>query len=284
MSIAFLGIGRMGAPMSRRLHAAGVDLVVWNRTRGKAAAIGARVAETPAAAAEGAEVVIAMLDTAAATDEVLFTSGAVEALGRGSQVIVMSSLAPSESRRHHDRLASLGLGHLDAPVSGGVEAAQAGTLAIMVGGNVDAFTAVRPVLAHMGRATHVGPPGSGQLAKLANQIIVAGTISVVAEALLFAKAGGADPAAVRDAIRGGFAESRILELHAQRMLARDFAPRGSSRNQLKDLRNVEAEAQAHGLELPTTNVVRALFERLTAMGLDELDHSAALLALEAINA
>ncbi len=280
--VAFLGLGRMGAPMSAALARAGHAVTTWNRTAGKAPP-GLKEAATPADAVARAQVVITMLSDTAATEAVLFSSGVLERLSSGTLVIVMSSLAPAHSRRHYESLAKHGLRALDAPVSGGVEAARAGNLAIMVGGDEGVSADARPFLAAMGHPTYVGPPGSGQLAKLANQIIVAASISAVAEALMLARAGGADPAAVRQAMRGGFADSRILDLHGQRMLDRDFSPRGSCRDQLKDLDHILKEATAAGIQLPVTDVTRALFARLCATGRDGLDHSAAFLALEDLN-
>jgi 2-hydroxy-3-oxopropionate reductase len=290
--IAFLGIGLMGAPMSRRLLAAGHQLAVWNRTRAKAEALaadGARVADTPAQAVAEADFVITMLEHGGVVEEVLFSMGrtqgaddaaipgrvdsAVHGLRPGTLVIDMSSILPEQAQDHARRLAGRGVHMLDAPVSGGTLGAEAGTLAIMAGGLEDDFERARPVLALLGRPVHVGPAGSGQLTKLANQMIVGITIGAVAEALLLAERGGADPAKVRQALRGGFAESRILEVHGQRMVEGDFAKRGSLAIQLKDLRNALHTAQGLGFDAPVTRHLAALYEDAAGHGFADLDQS-----------
>lgn len=287
-TVAVLGTGLMGAPMARRLIGAGFKVNAWNRTRAKAEPLGqdgARVCDTPAEAARDAQMVITMLENGPVVEDVLFGQGTADALGEGALVADMSSAPPSLARDHAARLAERGTAYLDAPVSGGTVGAEAGTLAIMAGGERAAFERAEPVFAAMGRATHVGPAGSGQLAKLANQAIVGITIGAVAEALLLAAAGGADPVAVRAAIRGGFAESRILEVHGQRMLDRDFAPRGHSRTQLKDLNTIVETARELELDLPLSSNVRDRFERMVRdLPWGDTDHAALLLELEEANA
>lgn len=284
-SIAFLGTGLMGAPMARRLLGAGFAVTVWNRDRAKAeplAADGATVADSAAAAVQRADAVVTMLSNGEAVTDVLFERGRVaEAMKAGAVVIDMSSIPPAVARDHAQRLEARRLRHLDAPVSGGTRGAAAGELAIMVGGTEDAFASAAPVFEPMGRALRVGPSGSGQLAKLANQVIVGVTIGAVAEALLLAAAGGADPAAVRDAIRGGFAESRILEEHGRRMIERDFMPGGQVRTHIKDLETALAAAEDAGVSLPLTENARGRFVFVRdAMGGAGYDHSALLLQLE----
>ncbi|MBX5165546.1 MULTISPECIES: NAD(P)-dependent oxidoreductase [unclassified Rhizobium] len=285
--IAFLGTGLMGAPMARRLLGAGFAVAVWNRDPSKAEALagdGAICAETPADAVSGADVVITMLTNAEAVKDVLFNRGAVDAMTSSAVVIDMSSIAPHFARDHSARLSERGIAHVDAPVSGGVVGADAGTLAIMAGGDKDVVDALTDVFAPMGRVTRVGPSGAGQLAKLANQQIVAVTIGAVAEAMMLITAGGGSPAAFRDAIRGGFAESRILELHGKRMVERQFTPGGSSSNQLKDLNAAMETADTLSLTLPLTATVHAEFSEFVANGNGEKDHSALLLHLEEKNA
>ncbi|NYJ12071.1 2-hydroxy-3-oxopropionate reductase [Rhizobium leguminosarum] len=285
--IAFLGTGLMGAPMARRLLGAGFAVSVWNRDRSKAEALaqdGAICAETPADAVSGADVVITMLTNAEAVKDVLFDRGAADAMTSGATVIDMSSIAPHFARDHAARLGERGIAHVDAPVSGGVVGADAGTLAIMAGGEKDVIDALADVFAPMGRVTRVGPSGAGQLAKLANQQIVAVTIGAVAEAMMLIAAGGGSPAAFRDAIRGGFAESRILDLHGKRMVERQFTPGGSSSNQLKDLNAAMETANALSLTLPLTAAVHAEFSEFVANGNGEKDHSGLLLHLEEKNA
>lgn len=275
--ITLLGTGLMGAPMARRLCEAGFDVTVWNRTRAKAeplAAFGARVADTAPQAVADADAVVTLLEHGGVVHEVLFKLGTAQALQAGSLVIDMSSINPREAREHAQALSALGVAHLDAPVSGGTLGAEAGTLAIMAGGEAVDFARAQPVFAVFGRATHVGPHGAGQLAKLANQMIVGITIGAVAEALLLAARGGADMAQVRHAIRGGFAESRILEVHGQRMVDRDFAKRGAMTVQLKDLRNALDTANELGFEAPVTELFAGLYEQAIDHGLGGQDHSA----------
>jgi 2-hydroxy-3-oxopropionate reductase len=283
--IAFLGIGLMGAPMAERLAAAGRDLVLWNRTRAKAEAIaGARVAATPAEAAAQADVLITMLENGPVVEAVLFGQhGAAAALNRGALVIDMSSSPPPLARDHAQRFAARGIGYLDAPVSGGVVGARAGTLAIMAGGSAADFARAKPILDPLGRPNRVGPAGSGQLAKCCNQAIVAITIGAVAEALLLAAASGADPAAVREALLGGFADSRILQHHGKRMMERDFMPGGRARVQLKDQDTILAAAKDAKLRLPLSECVTALYRDLVKHGGSEFDQNALLLELERIN-
>jgi 3-hydroxyisobutyrate dehydrogenase-like beta-hydroxyacid dehydrogenase len=288
MRIAFLGIGLMGLPMARRLCEAGHDLHVWNRSRDKAerlASSGATVHDTARAAVAQAEVVVGMLENGAVMGEVLFApdTGAAPAMRPGTLVIDMASIRPAEARDHAARLAALGVAHLDAPVSGGTGGAQAGTLAIMAGGDPADFERAQPVLAVLGHGTRVGPHGAGQLAKLANQMIVGVTIGAVAEALLLCEKGGADMAKVREAITGGFADSRILQVHGQRMVERDFAPRARMSVQLKDLRNALATAQEIGFEAPITALLETLYADGIAHGLTDLDHAGLFAELAARN-
>lgn len=275
--ITLLGCGLMGLPMARRLLAAGHTLTVWNRTAEKARVLaddGARVASDAAEAARQADVVITMLQDGQAVHEVLFGSPGVAAAMRGGALFIdMSSVLPEQAREQANRLAQRGVDSLDAPVSGGTLGAEAGSLAIMAGGTDAAFEAALPVLRALGRPVHVGPSGAGQLAKLANQVIVGITIGAVAEALLMAERGGADPAKVREALRGGFAESRILEVHGQRMVEGDFVKRGSLATQLKDLRNAVQTAQAMGLNAPITELLTQLYDEAARHGLGELDQS-----------
>lgn len=285
--ITLLGTGLMGAPMARRLCAAGFDVTVWNRTRAKAEALaahGAHVADTAAQAVSEAEAVVTLLEHGGVVQEVLFgAAAAAPALRPGALVIDMSSIKPREAREHAQALAAQGVSHLDAPVSGGTAGAEAGTLAIMAGGEAADFERAAPLLAVFGRATHVGPHGAGQLAKLANQMIVGITIGAVSEALLLAARGGADMAKVREAIRGGFAESRILEVHGERMVKRDFAKRGSVAVQLKDLRNALDTAGELGFTAPVTELFAQLYGDAIAHGLGDSDHSALFMELASRN-
>ena len=281
--IAFLGTGLMGGPMARRLLQAGYPLVLWNRTRSKAEAnkdIGGRVAPTAADAVQGADIVISMLEAGPVVGAVMQAAQAT--LKPGALWIDMSSTRQSEARDFHALLQAQGCGFMDAPVSGGVPGAEAGTLAIMAGGSAADFARVEAMLGVMGRVTLVGPAGSGQVAKLCNQLIVGGTLNIVAEALLLAQAAGADPAAVRSAIRGGFAESRILEVHGQRMLERNFVPGGQVKSQLKDMHNILAAAATAAVTLPLAQLVTERYQSIAEV-YPTADQCAALLALEQLN-
>ncbi|EKF73082.1 2-hydroxy-3-oxopropionate reductase [Alcanivorax hongdengensis A-11-3] len=283
--ISFLGIGLMGAPMVARLLDAGFSLTLWNRTRSKAEPFAgrARIADSPAAAVAEAQVVITMLENGAVVDQVLHHSGALAQLQPGALVIDMSSIEPGMARRHGARVEEAGGVYLDAPVSGGTRGAQAGTLSIMAGGEEADFERATALFQALGKATHIGPVGSGQLAKLANQAIVGITIGAVSEALLLAARGGARPDRVRQALLGGFAGSKILEQHGERMLQRDFQPGAPSRIQLKDLRMILDEARAEGLSLPLSQRVFEQYRALLASGHGEVDHSGLLLELERLN-
>lgn len=281
--IAFLGIGLMGEPMVRRLAGAGFPVSAWNRTVAKVARLadaGVTPAPLLAEAVRDVDIVISMLEAGPVVGEVI--AAALPALRAGTLWIDMSSTRQAEAQHFHLQLTSNGCRFVDAPVSGGVGGAQAGTLAIMAGGDKADIEFARPAFEAMGRITHVGPGGAGQVAKLCNQLIVGGTLNIVAEALLLAQAAGADPAAVRTAIRGGFAESRILEVHGQRMLDRDFLPGGQVTTQLKDMHNILAAAAAAGLALPVTSLVTERYEAIRD-AYPQADHSAALLALEQLN-
>ena len=282
--VAILGTGLMGAPMARNLLRAGYSVRAWNRTIEKARPLtedGAELLSRPAEAVAAADFVIVMVSNGTAVADLLFSQGVAGAIAPGSIFIDMSSIKPAQARDHAARLSRAGIDCLDAPVSGGTRGAEAATLAIMAGGEQAAFDRARPVLEAMGRPVRVGPAGAGQLAKLANQAIVASTIGVVAEAMLFAELGGADPAALRDALRGGFADSIILQQHGERMTTGNFAPGGRSSIQLKDLDNVLEEAAGLKLELPLTEQMQQRYRRLV-LELDgaDTDHSGIYLELK----
>src|SRR5690606_30946573 len=214
------------------------------------AGLGASIADTLQEAVAAADIVITMLEAGPIVGDVL--RQALPGMRPSTLVIDMSSTRQNEAQEFHTMLAEKGVAFIDAPVSGGVIGAEQGTLAIMAGGSEADFVRAETMLTVMGRPTRVGPAGCGQLAKLCNQLIVGGTLGIVAEALLLAQAGGADPVAVRQAIRGGFAESRILEVHGQRMLDRNFMPGGQVKSQAKDMENILIAAAAAGLKLPLT--------------------------------
>ncbi len=281
--IAFLGIGLMGKPMVLRLLSAGYPVSTWNRSAHKSAALapfGAKHTEDLAGAVKDAEIIVTMLEDGTIVQSVL--SQIVDQIKKEALVIDMSSTAQSEALTMHVLVNERGNRFIDAPVSGGVVGAERGELAIMVGGVDEDYQRAQPILQCLGRPTLVGGPGCGQLAKLCNQLIVGGTLGIVAEALLLAQAGGADPAAVRDAIRGGFAESRILEVHGKRMLDRNFMPGGQVKSQFKDMANIMAAAETAGLQIPLTALASEVF---LSIGSEyaSADQSAVLLALERKN-
>lgn len=283
MRIGVLGTGIMGAPMARNLARAGHEVTVWNRTLAKAEALagpGIAVAPRIADACKGAECLVVMVSNDETAEAVLFgPDAAAAALAPGAIVVMMSSIGVDTARAQAARLASAGIAYVDAPVSGGERGAIAGTLAIMAGGDAEAIAQVRETLGALGRVTHVGPVGSGQLAKLANQAIVGITIGAVAEALIMAEAGGADPAGVREALLGGFADSTVLRQHGERMIAGSFAPGAHATTQLKDLRNAAAFAEAAGCQLPFTSLAHTLFAEMCEGELAGRDHSALYLHL-----
>lgn len=283
MKIGFLGTGLMGAPMVRRLANAGHELTVWNRSPAKAEALSdcATVVTDPAKVADGAGIIIAMLIDGPTTRGVFLEGGVIEALAPQTTLIDMGSVDPKTDQDLSSLAAEHRCNFLDAPVSGGVVGAQAGTLSIFVGGKAGVFEAAKPVLSALGRPTHLGPTGAGQMTKLANQLIVASTIGAVAEGLRLAEAGGCDPASVREALMGGFADSKILDLHGKRMVEGDYAPGGRCAAQLKDINNALAEAAKMKLDLPLGTSAQGSFRDLVEHhdGAD-LDHSAYYLWLK----
>ena len=269
--------------MVRRLLQAGYSVTVWNRTHSKAqvlSAAGARAVASLSEAVADAQVVISMLEAGPIVAQVLHD--ALPSLSPDVLWVDMSSTRQSEAQQFHVTLQDAGHAFVDAPVSGGVGGAQAGSLAIMAGGSQASYARIEQLLSAMGRPTLVGPAGSGQVAKLCNQLIVGATLNIVAEALLLAQAAGADAAAVRTAIRGGFAESRILEVHGQRMLERNFVAGGQVKSQIKDLHNILAAAEAANVTLPVTQLVTQRYETIATTHATA-DHAAALLALEELN-
>lgn len=277
-NIGFIGTGIMGAPMAARLAEAGHRVRAWNRSPDKGRALadkGVETSITPVEAVDDADIVIVMLSSGPVCDEIILgQAGILAAMKPESILVVMSSIPVGTAQGHARACEERGIRYLDAPVSGGEKGAIEGTLAIMVGGEETIFDAVRPLLECLGNPVHVGPAGCGELAKLANQMIVANTIATVAEALLLAERGGANPPRVREALLGGFADSTILRQHGLRMIEGDFRPGGPAKWQLKDTRTADSLAAELGLELPVSSLVNRLFEELVAHGDGDLDHSA----------
>jgi 2-hydroxy-3-oxopropionate reductase len=286
--IALLGTGIMGGHMARRLAQAGFSVAVWNRTLAKAEKLrefGIRLTASPSAACSDADVAIVMLSNGPVVEEVLFSEDAsgrkpAETLAPGAVLVIMSSIPVEYCQAQAERLASRGVGYVDAPVSGGEPGARDGTLAILAGGEPDVIAGLADVFAVLGRATRLGPAGTGQLTKLANQIIVGGTMIAVAEALHFATCGGADPAAVRSALMGGFAESKILAIHGERMVERNFVPGGPAEYQLKDIRTAQALAGKLGLHLTLLDSMIGIFSDMIANEGTGLDVAGVMLEVE----
>ncbi|WP_277396156.1 2-hydroxy-3-oxopropionate reductase [Burkholderia sp. Ac-20379] len=282
--LGFIGLGIMGAPMAQHLLDAGHELFIY--TRGALPkAIAERKAvsvESPAEVARRADTVFMMLpDTPDVTGVLFGEQGVATGLTKGKTVVDMSSISPIETQGFGERIRALGCEYLDAPVSGGELGAKAATLSIMVGGSAGAFETLRPLLALMGKnITHVGEVGAGQTCKVANQIVVALTIEAVGEALLFASKAGADPAKVREALMGGFAASRILEVHGERMIERKFEPGFRIALHQKDLNLALQSAKAIGVALPNTSTCQQLFNACVANDGASWDHSAMVCALE----
>jgi 2-hydroxy-3-oxopropionate reductase len=276
-AVGFIGLGIMGKPMVRNLLRAGHPVAVRNRSQpaiDELLADGATTAPTPAAIAASVSVVITMLPSAATVEDVILGADGVAAtIPPGSVVVDMSTIDPGTARRIATVLAAQGVAFLDAPVSGGETGAIDATLAIMAGGDEAAFATLLPIFRVLGKnVRHVGPSGAGQVAKACNQIIVGVTIEAVAEALALAKASGLDPAVVRQALLGGFAQSRILEVHGQRMVDGNFTPGAKASIHRKDLEIIADVAVETHKTLPATALVLDLMRKLEATNPD-IDHS-----------
>jgi len=284
MNVGFIGLGIMGAPMAGQLQKAGHTLYLHTRSAvpdDLLAAGGVKCASS-AEVASKADVIITMLPDTPDVATVLFgENGVAQGLSAGKIVIDMSSISPTETKRFAEKIEALGAIYFDAPVSGGEVGAKAATLTIMVGGPEEHYERILPLLQAMGKnITLIGPSGDGQTAKVANQIIVALTIEAVSEALVFASKAGADPAKVRAALMGGFASSRILEVHGQRMIDRTFNPGFRIALHQKDLNLALQGARELGVALPNTATAQELFNTCSANGGAGWDHSAMVKALE----
>ena len=284
LKVGFIGLGIMGAPMAANLQAGGVKLYLHDQKNPPAALIdgGATVCTSGAEVAKRADIIIVMVPDTPHVEAVLFDADGVAAgLATGKVVVDMSSISPMATKEFAKKINKLGCDYLDAPVSGGEVGAKAASLTIMVGGSEEAFGRVKPLFDLMGKnITLVGGNGDGQTTKVANQIIVALNIQAVSEALLFASKAGADPAKVRQALMGGFAASRILEVHGERMVKRTFAPGFRIELHQKDLNLALQGAKAMGVSLPNTANVQELMNSCAAHGGSGLDHSALCQAIE----
>lgn len=277
-TIGFIGLGRMGKPMARNLLAAGRRLVVHNRSReavDELVAAGATAAASPRQVAAAAGAVITMLPDSPDVEAVLRgPDGVFAGAAQGTLLIDMGTISPVVARRLAQEARAIGCEMLDAPVSGGTAGARDATLSIMVGGSDAALARARPILEVLGKTiTHVGGPGAGQVCKACNQVVVALTIEAVGEALVLARKAGVDPAKVREALLGGFAQSRILDVHGRRALERNFTAGFKARLQLKDLAIALEAGREYGAAMPATAVVADLYKSVCAAGDAEADHS-----------
>jgi len=285
--IGFIGLGIMGKPMATNLLQAGYPLWVYAR-RPEAmqplADLGAHTCHSIRQVAESADIIITMVsDTADVEQVIVGDNGILSGCRSGNIVVDMSTVSPDVTRALAKQLAECNVEMLDAPVSGGEKGAIEGNLSIMVGGKVDVFNRVRPVFEALGKnIVHVGEHGAGQITKACNQIVVAQNINAIAEALVLAASAGADPARVREALLGGFAGSRVLAVHGQRMLERQFEPGFRARLHQKDLRIALETANQHGVALPGTAQVAQWFNALVGRGDGEMDHAALITVLESL--
>ena len=284
MKLGFIGLGIMGTPMAGHLRAAGHELCITTRSKLPQALLdaGAVACASAREVAEAAEIVFLMVPDTPDVEAVLFGAHGVAAgLSTGKTVVDMSSISPIATKEFAAKINALGCDYVDAPVSGGEVGAKAASLTIMVGASEAGFAKVLPLLQLMGKnITHVGGNGDGQTTKVANQIIVALNIAAVSEALVFASKAGADPAKVRQALMGGFASSRILEVHGERMIKRTFNPGFRIALHQKDLNLALQGAKALGVSLPQTAGAAQLMQACAAQGWDQMDHSALVKALE----
>ena len=284
--ISFIGIGLMGLPMAKKLLEAGYPLKAYNRTQAKSEKLkkyNAEIVKTIKEAVSGSDVIITMLTDDLAVDLVMKSSEFLDNLKSGSTVIDMSSVKPETAKFHGTNLKSKNINYLDAPVSGGTIGAEEATLAIMVGGEQNIFNDNLNILKTMGNPTLVGPLTSGQVSKLANQIIVGLTIGAVAEAVTLCERAGADPKKMIKAITGGWADSKILQTHGQRMIKKDFLPRGKTSTQLKDMNNILGCAKNTNLHLPISTLVKEMYNNLVKNGYGNDDHSSLYKEIERIN-
>ena len=276
----------MGLPMSKNLVKAGYNLTVFNRSKNKAEPLkefGAKISKTLKDAVDGSDIVITMLTDDTAVDAVMNNTDFLENLKSGSIVIDMSSVKPTTATKHGNNLKLKNINYLDAPVSGGTIGAEEASLAIMVGGEQNIFDDAFDILKKMGNPTLVGPIGSGQVSKLANQIIVGLTIGAVAEAVTLCEKAGADPNKMIKALSGGWADSKVLQTHGKRMINKDFTPKGRTSVHLKDMNNILECANNYNTHLPISNLVKEMYKSLVENGHGETDHSSLYKEIERIN-
>ena len=284
--VGFIGIGLMGFPMAKNLLRSGYKLNVFNRSIDKANLLkefGAKISESLIELVKNSEVIITMLTDDAAVDQVMGNSDFIDNLMPGTTIIDMSSVKPETAIKHANNLKKKQINYLDSPVSGGTIGAEEASLAIMTGGEQKVFDEVESILKKMGNPTLVGPVGSGQVSKLANQIIVGLTIGAVAEAVTLCEKAGADPNKMISALTGGWADSKVLQTHGKRMINRDFSPKGKTFTQLKDMNNILECANSFNTHLPISNLVKQMYKTLVENGHGNDDHSSLYKEIERMN-
>ena len=284
--IGFIGIGLMGFPMAKNILKDGYSLKVFNRTQNKAEPLkkyGAEISSSINEVVSESDFIITMLTDDMAVNEVMNSNNFKNSLKSTSTVIDMSSVKPKTAIYQGKNLKLKNINYLDAPVSGGTIGAEEASLAIMVGGEKKVFNSAKEILKTMGNPTLVGPIGSGQVSKLANQIIVGLTIGAVAEAITLCEKAGADPNKMIEALSGGWADSKILKTHGKRMIDKDFSPKGRTSVHLKDMNNILECANSFNTHLPISNLVKEMYKTLVKNGHGETDHSSIYKEIERIN-
>ncbi|WP_440656880.1 NAD(P)-dependent oxidoreductase [Candidatus Pelagibacter sp. HIMB1509] len=286
ITIGFIGTGLMGLPMAKNILKSGFKLKAFNRSIEKTEPLkefGAEISKTISDVVKDSDFVITMLTDDSAVDAITSSPEFLDNLKSGSTVIDMSSVKPTTATKHGNNLKSKNVNYLDAPVSGGTIGAEEASLAIMVGGEQSVFDNSEKILKAMGNPTLVGPIGSGQVSKLANQIVVGVTIGAVAEAITLCEKAGADPNKLIKALSGGWADSKILQTHGKRMIDKDFSPKGKTSTHLKDMNNILECANSYNTHLPISNLVKEMYKTLVDNGHGNTDHSSLYNEIERIN-
>ena len=286
MQIGFIGIGLMGFPMAKNLLKSGYNLKAFNRSQDKAERLkefGAVISTSIKEVVTNSDIIITMLTDDTAVDKVMASEEFVENIKTNATVIDMSSVNPVLTIKYSKILKDKNINYLDAPVSGGTIGAEDATLAIMVGGDEETFKNCYELLKKMGNPTLVGPVSSGQISKLANQIIVGVTIGAVAEAVTLCEKSGTNPSKMIEALSGGWADSKILQTHGKRMINKDFSPKGKTTTQLKDMTNIINAGKAVDTHLPISSLIKEMYKDLVADGHGNTDHSSLYNAIEKIN-
>ena len=286
MNIGFIGIGLMGFPMAKNLLKSGYNLKVYNRSQDKADRLrefGAEISTSIKDVVTNVDVVITMLTDDAAVEKVMGSDEFISSIKESATVIDMSSINPVITKKYADILNEKNINYLDAPVSGGTIGAEEASLAIMVGGDEKTFKECYELLKILGNPTLVGPVTSGQISKLANQIIVGVTIGAVAEAVILCEKSGTNPNKMIEALSGGWADSKILQTHGKRMIGKDFSPKGKTTTQLKDMTNIINAGKAVNTHLPISSLIKEMYKNLVADGHGNTDHSSLYNAIKKIN-